>query len=121
MEDKVIVDYCPAWATDIEIAAYGPVGVAGNYNQYEIRQKSTDSVLTGITFQSGIPEEGQLNGCLMEHLLEVCKHRLQCFQSGPYACEHNQRAMLHITAAIRELDARTLDRFERDVKNKHVE
>lgn len=69
-----------------------------------------------IRFQDGpIPERG-VNGITQEVLLAIVKDRLDGFQSGPFACEENAKALEHINAAIEVLHSRTRDRMSRGVE-----
>jgi len=70
---------------------------------------------TYIRFHTGIPDEG-INGVSMESLLAIVAHRLQGFQSGPFASESNAMALAHIKLAIDELTARTRARADRGVE-----
>lgn len=74
-----------------------------------------------ILFQNGpIPQNGH-NGVTLEQLLGICGHRLVGFQSGPFACDNNERALQHILQAISILNERTVDRIARGVEGKEVQ
>jgi len=69
-----------------------------------------------LFFQNGpIPEVG-VNGITIEALLAIVADRLHGFQSGPYACEENERALLLIKEAMDCLMYRTRDRIKRGVE-----
>lgn len=63
-----------------------------------------------LLFQNGPVVGGKPNGLTIEALLAVCKHRLEAFQSGPYASPHNDRALIYIDQALGSLHARTRSR-----------
>ena len=69
-----------------------------------------------IQFQNGARKEsGSIHGVLDTDLLEIVRHRIQCFQSGPFATEYNQKALEHIEIALMYLNRRVEDRIERNV------
>ena len=73
-----------------------------------------------ILFQNGpIPERG-VNGVTQEALLAIVIDRLRCFQAGPYACEDNQRALVHTELALLALKERTKARMARGVEGTHA-
>ena len=69
-----------------------------------------------IQFQNGArKEENSIHGVLDNDLLEIVRHRMQCFQAGPYASEYNAKALKHIELALMYLNRRVEDRIERNV------
>ncbi|NEZ96942.1 ABC transporter ATPase [Clostridium botulinum] len=75
-----------------------------------------DNVLVDINFQNGPRNEESLTyGILDTDLLEIVRHRLQCFQSGPYSSRENACALTHIEEALMWLNRRVEDRIERNV------
>lgn len=69
-----------------------------------------------IQFQNGArKEENSIHGVLDSDLLEIVRHRMQCFQDGPYASEYNAKALEHIELALMHLNRRVEDRIERNV------
>lgn len=48
-------------------------------------------------------------------LLEIVRHRLQCFQDGDYATQDNARALQHIEEALLWMNKRVTDRIARGV------
>ena len=69
-----------------------------------------------IDFQNGarkLPDS--IHGVLDQDLLEICRHRLQCFQEGPFATRENAMALTHIEEALMWLNRRVEDRIERNV------
>ena len=69
-----------------------------------------------IQFQNGARNvDGSIEGVLDVDLLEIVRHRIQCFQSGPFATEYNQKALEHIEIALMYLNRRVEDRIDRNV------
>lgn len=73
-----------------------------------------------INFQNGPIKESGVNGMTQEVLLTIVQHRLEGFQAGPYACDENQTALEHVTAALETLKGRTLARMKRGVEGTHL-
>ena len=66
-----------------------------------------------INFQNGPrAEKDSTPGVLDTDLLEIVRHRLQSFQSGPYATRENQIALTHIEEALLWMNKRVEDRSE---------
>lgn len=73
-------------------------------------------VYDDIRFQNGPrADESSMQGVCDQELLEIVKHRLQCFQNGPFATEYNSRALEHLEIALMYLNRRVEDRIERNV------
>ena len=69
-----------------------------------------------IQFQKGPRNEKEsINGVIDSDLLEIVRHRLECFQAGPYNCRENALALTHIETALMWLNRRVEDRIERQV------
>lgn len=116
----------------LNIAVTDEPGSGGAHHRYEIsglqllKNKSIDDLdyllhdRMAILFQNGpIPTNG-VNGVTVEALLTLCKHRLECFQAGPFACTPNEEALNHITLALETLKDRTRERLARNVEGKEV-
>ncbi len=94
---------------------------AGNGRHYyavvrETGEEETFKVLAEIQFQHGARnEEGSTAGVLETDLLEIVRHRLQCFQEGEYRTRENACALTHIEEALMWLNKRVADRKERGV------
>lgn len=72
-----------------------------------------------LHFQNGpIPENG-VNGVTQEVLLAIVQDRLEAFQTGPFACEENGRALAAVKEAQHWLQFRTLKRMARGVEGTH--
>jgi hypothetical protein len=48
-------------------------------------------------------------------LLEIVRHRLQCFQEGDFKTRENAIALTHIEEALLWMNKRVEDRIERNV------
>lgn len=95
-------------------------GNGGAYHTYNILESDSESVPSKvyceIKFQNGPrKEEGSQHGVLDQDLLEIVRHRLQCFQEGPFATDYNGKALEHIELALEYLNARVEDRIVRQV------
>jgi hypothetical protein len=77
---------------------------------------NSEGVYSDIQFQNGArKEENSIHGVANEDLLEIVRHRLQCFQAGPFASEYNEKALKHIEEALHCMNARVEDRVKRNV------
>lgn len=69
-----------------------------------------------ISFQNGARKERlSIDGILDTDLLEIVRHRLQCFQQGEFATRENACALTHIEEALMWMNKRVEDRIERGV------
>lgn len=96
-----------------EIYVTGEAGNSGVYHHYVIGVKNSDLVTYGICnsredivgelhFQDGPRSPGIID----TDLLEIIRHRLQCFQSGPFSSRANACALTHIEDALIWLNRR---------------
>lgn len=102
----------------LDVHAADSPGSGGANHRYLIRRSPTPTnhapvVLCDIRFQDGPIGEAGVNGVTGESLLAVVADRLRSFQSGPYACGSNARALEYIESALQELHSRTLERHNR--------
>ena len=85
----------------------------------ELRWSSSNNsigILEDISFQNGArKEKNSINGVLDCDLLEIVKHRLECFQEGDFSSHYNERALHHVSEALRWMNKRVEDRIERNV------
>lgn len=89
-------------------------GPGGGRHYYQVVRD--DELLCGVQFQNGPRgEENSIPGVLEGDLLEIVRHRLQCFQKGPFATRDNACALTHIEEALMWLNKRQADRKERGV------
>ena len=101
-----------------EIYVCGEREAGGAFATYTIHEKADDdSNQLGIrVFQSGPVKEAGVNGIFLEDLIDICVHRLTCFQSGPFACKENENAIQFLQCARGQLANRTADRQRRGVE-----
>jgi hypothetical protein len=93
-------------------------GPGGGRHYYQVVRRCEDEtqVLCDVQFQNGPRgEENSIPGVLEGDLLEIVRHRLQCFQKGPFATRDNACALTHIEEALMWLNKRQADRKERGV------
>lgn len=94
-------------------------GPGNGRHQYKIVPKEMDADMVWIAeifFQYGPRnEESSKVGVLDSDLLEIVRHRLQCFQKGEYATRENACALTHIEEALMWMAKRAGDRAERGV------
>lgn len=100
----------------------GP-GAGGAHHAYRVTMAEEKRVnghpvpiYATIDFQKGPVKENGINGIFMEDLLQICRHRLQCFQAGAFACRENEMALAKIEEALHWLNHRTADRQTRGVE-----
>ena len=90
-------------------------GNGGANHSYEIDFQTGNSVCS-IQFQNGarkLPDS--IHGVLDTDLLEIVRHRLQCFQQGKFATEYNAESLKHVELALMWMNRRVEDRIERNV------
>ena len=106
-----------------EVFAEGEKGNGGAYHKYAITYDSNgDGYIRnhGISFQDGPRKiNGSTNGIIDTDLLEIVRHRLQCFQEGLFATRENAVALTHIEEALMWMNRRVEDRIERNVLGKN--
>lgn len=106
-----------------DVFAMDEIGPGGANHQYAIEYtlhpvgKVEETYTAGtIQFQCGPRlEQGSMYGVIDSDLLEIVRHRLQCFQAGPFASEYNAKALEHIEIALMYMNRRVEDRIERNV------
>ena len=69
-----------------------------------------------VLFQNGPINEVGVNGVTHEALLSILIDRMKGFQSGPYASDDNQIALLSMQQAQNALQRRTRERMTRGVE-----
>lgn len=101
-----------------EIHVLDEPGAGGAYHEYLVKPVDGDQnpPFAKISFQKGPVAEAGKNGIFMEDLLEICRHRLRCFQSSKFACRENALALTRIEEALHWLNHRTPDRQRRKVE-----
>lgn len=95
-------------------------GPGGAYHNYLIaggeRGTGEYEVHVPVNFQKGPrKDENSKHGILDTDLLEIVRHRLQCFQQGDFATRENAIALTHIEEALLWMNKRVEDRIERNV------
>lgn len=60
-----------------------------------------------IKFQLGPIKEHGVNGTSIENVLLLLIQRLEGFQRGPFACDENRDAIIHLQHALTRLEDRT--------------
>lgn len=95
-------------------------GCGGAYHKYVVCEYDSSGLpldeIVEINFQHGPRfEPGSITGILDTDLLEIVRHRLQCFQEGAYATRENDMALLLIEEALLWMNKRVEDRLERNV------
>lgn len=95
-------------------------GVGNGRHHYTVCMKHDPDTfpapLLDIQFQSGPRHDDESKlGVLDSDLLEIVRHRLQCFQKGDYATRENACALTHIEEALMWMNKRAEDRAERGV------
>lgn len=113
--------YTVADRPNTSIQAEGHDPKSGACNDYVITERGNErNVVTEVAFQNG-PVSESVNGCQLEDLLVICRHRLHSFQNGKFPCEENDVAIQHLTKALESLDARTAERQTRGVHDEQKE
>lgn len=88
-------------------------GNGGAHHKYLV---SGEELYDTIQFQNGARGlEDSEPGVLDTDLLEIVRHRLQCFQKGEFATRENAVALTHIEEALLWMNKRVEDRIERNV------
>lgn len=100
-----------------EVFAVDEKGNGGAYHKYGINiDCGNHGEQISINFQNGARKlEGSIHGVLDTDLLEIVRHRLQCFQKGEFASRDNAVALTHIEEALMWMNRRVEDRIERSV------
>lgn len=95
----------------------GPGGANHLYMIESIDKNEFDSIYRQeLQFQKGPrKDENSQHGLIDSDLIEIVRHRLQCFQAGPFASEYNAKALEHIEIALMYMNRRVEDRIERNV------
>lgn len=92
-------------------------GPGGAYHRYSVStQQEPSTVVSEIVFQKGPRKDPEAQqGVLDVDLLEIVRHRLSCFQQGPFSTRENAIALTHIEEALLWMNKRVDDRIERGV------
>lgn len=108
-----------------DVYAVDDIGPGGANHEYIIVKSGCyiengyvedNNLMCAIQLQRGPrADESSMQGVCDQDLLEIVKHRLQCFQNGPFATEYNAKALEHLEIALMYLNRRVEDRIERNV------
>ena len=103
-----------------EVFVVDEKGNGGAHHEYAIFVRNTPdgshNTREDIKFQNGARKlKGSEHGVLDTDLLEIVRHRLQCFQKGDFATGANGHALKHIEEALMWMNRRVEDRIERNV------
>ncbi|OOM82319.1 hypothetical protein CLPUN_03200 [Clostridium puniceum] len=108
-----------------DVYAMDEKGVGGVNHRYVIckngsqewqQGSNSDNVYADIQLQNGArKEDDSIHGVIDTDLLEIVRHRLQCFQAGPFSSRENACALTHIEEALMWMNRRVEDRIERNV------
>jgi hypothetical protein len=101
-----------------EVQVLDEPGAGGAYHEYRVKDVDGSAVFAAISFQKGPVQESGKNGIFIEDLLNICAHRLECFQAGDFACGENEKALSAIKDALKWLNKRTADRQARGVEGR---
>ena len=102
-----------------EVQVLDEPGAGGAYHEYIVCTVDTENQVppfADIKFQKGPVAIAGKNGIFIEDLLQICRHRLQCFQGGDFACRENALALTKIEEALHWLNHRTAGRQKRGVE-----
>ena len=106
-----------------EVYPLGEKANGGAYHNYEIRydlypvgEAKQTHITSVIEFQKGPRLEADSTaGIIDTDLLEIVRHRLQCFQEGGLKTRENAIALTHIEEALLWMNKRVEDRIERNI------
>jgi hypothetical protein len=94
----------------------GNGGAHHHYRIADIDNSIEVEVYADIYSQNGPRKEPVArHGVLDTDLLEIVRHRLQCFQEGDFKTRENAIALTHIEEALLWMNKRVEDRIERNV------
>ena len=101
-----------------EVFAVDERGPGNANHRYEIIPTGTliSRLVQPIVFQKGPIKESGVNGIQNEDLIAIVIDRLQGFQGGDFDCLDNQCAIVHLRAALTQLQNRTKEREKRGVE-----
>lgn len=97
-----------------DVHSIGDTGPGGAYHKYDVVMKGNKTLT--IDFQKGPRAlDDSITGVLDVDLLEIVRHRLQCFQAGEFSSRENAVALTHVEEALLWMNKRVEDRAERNV------
>ena len=105
----------------VRVSAHDGPGSGGASHRYRVEAVDPDSGFINVLevrFQEGPIKEVGINGVSDTALLAVLIDRLEGFESGRYACQENEAALLNLQEAMLFMNQRTLNRLDRDVEGR---
>lgn len=108
----------------IDIVPVGYETSGGAHRRYRIEWKNlrgdTEVIdCQPVIFHTGDPRQAT-NGISNEALLAIVQHRLEGFQSGPFACYDNEVSLHHVKIAMAWMHTRTRCRLDRGVDGQPI-
>lgn len=100
----------------LKLSAFGDPGNGGAHWRYLIERKGQCDT---FQFQQGNPAD-EINGISNEVVLAILIHRMEGFQSGPFACTANAIALNNLKTALEVLKVRTTERVARGIEGTQV-
>lgn len=101
-----------------EVYACDEPGNGGASHIYKITDLD-EHTLIYISFQNGPrAEAGSTRGILDTDLLEIVRDRMKSFQSGEFASEYTERALVAVEEALYQMNLRVENRIRRGVLGK---
>lgn len=102
-----------------DVYALDEKGPGGAYHKYSIVEHTDEPGMlefAHLEFQKGPRKDpNSTHGILDTDLLEIVRHRLQCFQQGEFATRENAIALTHIEETLLWMNKRVEDRIKRNV------
>ena len=102
-----------------DVYAVDEQGNGGANHTYDIKWDADNNGYIStqrIQMQNGARKlSNSVHGVIDTDLLEIVRHRLQCFQKGDFASRDNAVALTHIEEALMWMNRRVEDRIERSV------
>lgn len=94
-----------------------------NQNWQDENGNHDGAISTGIGFtiawQRGALDKAGRNGAFLLEVLAACKHQLEYYQSGKFACQENGNALHALKVCIAELESRKNRRIEAGTLGTH--
>lgn len=95
-----------------------------NKNWYDADENHQGGVSTGIgytiSWQRGTLNVEGRNGAFLIEVLESCKHQIDSFNTGKFACKENNSASVHLFDCIEALKERSNRRKSQGTLGTHT-
>ncbi len=105
---------------DVVVEAVDAPGSGGAHHAYRLSVVGSRLVADIPLHHLAPGEPEEINGFTNEALLAIVIHRLECFQTGPFACGENEAALANVKTAMSWLHRRTKARIKQGVEGKLV-